>query len=540
MKLRIIAAGLAAFVSCLPAAHAADQNMGVITFENSGAPAAQADFLSGLAALHNFQYPLATRLFQRAQAADPDFALAYWGEAMTHDHPVWHEQDLHAARAALAKLGATPEARAAKAKTPRERAYLAAVEILFGDGDENDRDRRYALAMEQLHAKYPDDIDGACFYALALLGTSHSGRDLPTYMKAAALVEEVFERNPQHPGAAHYLIHSVDDSVHAPLGLRAANAYAKIAPASPHAQHMTSHIYLALGMWDETAAANERTISLINGAMRARDKDAAPIGCGHPVTWLTYAYLQQGRFADARRLLDGCAKEMQTHPTLPEHAMGPQSALDADSSSAASFAIMRSRYLIDSGEWSGPVAAMKVSIENLISAEFTRDWTDAYGAVRYGKLDTATAAIARAKDSMKRYVAAAAAAGVTPENPASRMPKIEEQQLDGLLLLKRGRSEEAVALLTAAAAGERAIPMEFGPPSLDKPANELLGEVLLELGRAKEACEAFQAAQVLAPGRGQSLLGLSRCARQLGNSELADSADARLAKVRLREALASH
>jgi tetratricopeptide (TPR) repeat protein len=226
---------------------------------------------------------------------------------------------------------------------------------------------------------------------------------------------------------------------------------------------------------------------------------------------------------------------------MPEHAMGPQSALDSDSSSAASFAVMRSRYLIDSGEWSGPVATMQVNIENLISAEFTRDWTDAYGAVRFGKLDAATtAALTRSKDSTKRYVAAAIAAGVTPEDPALRMPRIEAQQLDGLLLLKRGRTKEALALLSEAAAGERATPMEFGPPSLDKPANELLGEVLLELGRAKEACEAFQAAQVLAPGRGQSLMGLSKCARQLGNTELADNTDARLAKVQLREALAGH
>ena len=539
MNLRMIAAALAALVACLPAAAGAgEESMGVISFENSGAPAAQADFIKGLAALHNFQYPIAERAFQRAQAADPDFAMAYWGEAMSHDHPVWHEQDLAAARAALAKLGATPEARAAKAKTPREKAYLGAVAILFGEGDGNDRDRRYALAMEQLHAKYPDDVDGTCFYALALLGTSNAGRDVPTYMKAAALMEDVFERNPQHPGAAHYLIHSVDDSVHAPLGLRAANAYAKIAPDSPHAQHMTSHIYLALGMWDETVAANERTIALSNAAMRARNKDAPAMGCGHPVTWLAYAYLQQGRFADARRLVDACGEEMQTHPFMPEHQMGPQSALDYDRSSAASFAVMRSRYLIDSGDWSSPVAAMKVNVENLITAEFTRDWTDAYGAVRFGKADAATAAIARSRNSMKRYVAAAAAAGVTPEDPALRVPKIEEQQLDGLLLLKQGRTKEALALLSEAAAGERASPMEFGPPSLDKPANELLGEVLLDLGRAKEACEAFQAAQVLAPGRGQSLIGLSKCARQLGNTELADSADARLAKVRLREALA--
>lgn len=499
MNLRAVAA-VAALVMGLPL-HTAAQNMGVISFENSGAPAAQADFLKGLAALHNFQYP-------------------------------------GAARAALAKLGATPEARAAKAKTPREKAYLDAVEILFGAGEKGDRDRRYALAMEQVHAKYPDDVDATCFYALALLGTSNVGRDVPTYMRAAALMEEIFERNPQHPGAAHYLIHSVDDSVHAPLGLRAANAYARIAPDSPHAQHMTSHIYLALGMWDETVAANERTIQLINDGMRARNKDAPLLGCGHPVTWLSYAYLQQGRFADARRMLDGCSEEMQKNPAMPEHEMGAQSALDSDSSSAASFGVMRSRYLIDSGDWSGPVAAMKVNTEGLITAEFTRDWADAYGAVRFGKLDAAVPAVQRATNSIKRYVAAATAAGIAPDGPSQRMAKIEQQQLDGLLLLKLGHADQGIALLSQAAAGERASPMEFGPPSLDKPANELLGEVLLERGRAKEACDALQAAQVLAPGRGQSLIGLAKCARQLGNRELADSTDARLAKVQLREALA--
>jgi tetratricopeptide (TPR) repeat protein len=514
----------------LQPSHATEPNLGVISFENSGAPAAQADFIKGLAALHNFQYPLAARAFRGAQAADPDFAMAYWGEAMSFDHAIWHEQDLAAARAALAKLGPTPEARAAKAKTPREKAYLAALETLFGAGDVNAREQRYAIAMEQLHAKYPDDVDGTCFYALALLGKSNAGRDVPTYMRAAALMQDVFERNPQHPGAAHYLIHSVDDSIHAPLGLRAANAYAKIAPDSPHAQHMTSHIYLALGMWDETAAANERTLALA----------PSPVGCGHAVTWLSYAYLQQGRFADALRKVEGCGEEMRKHPFMPEHEMGPRSALDSDSSSAASFSVMRSRYLIDSGDWSGLVAAMKVNVENLITAEFTRDWTDAYGAVRFGKLDTAVAAIERARDTNKRYVAAVTASGAAADDPMYRMPKIEQQQLDGLLLMKRGRAQEGLALLKEAAEGESASPMQFGPPSLDKPANELLGEVLLELGQAKEACAAFEAAQVLAPGRGQSLIGLSKCARQLGSTEVADNANARLAKTRLREALARH
>lgn len=512
---------------------ASGAGLGVVSFENSGSPAAQTDFLTGLAQLHNFEYPQAVRTFQRAQAADPTFAMAYWGEAMAYNHTVWQEQDLPAARAALAKLGPTPEARAAKAATPREKAYLRAVEILYGDGDKSERDDRYALAMEQLHAAYPDDIDATCLYALALLGTAHAGRDVPTYMKSAALMEEVFEQHPQHPGAAHYLIHSVDDSVHAPLGLRAARAYAKIAPDSPHALHMTSHIFLALGMWDDVVAANEGTVHLVHEGMHARNPTAPAVGCGHPITWLAYGYLQLGRFDDARRLVENCGEEMRSHPFK---ASGGD-ILDYDSSSAASFAIMRARYLIDSADWSAPLRASEVNVDGVIAAESTRDFAEAYGTVRYGKLDAALAAIKRAADSRKRFLAAAEANGNAADGPLRRVPLIEQDELQGLLLLRQGKQSDGLALLSRAAAAEKAIPMEFGPPSLDKPANELLGEVLLELGRAKEARSAFEAAQVLAPGRGQSLIGLSQCARVLKDSELAASVDTRLARVQLREAL---
>jgi tetratricopeptide (TPR) repeat protein len=514
---------------------AASRGQGVVAFENSGAPAAQSDFLTGLAQLHNFEYPRAAQSFRRAQAADPTFAMAYWGEAMTYNHAVWMEQDLPAARAALAKLGPSPEGRAAKAPTPREKAYLHAVEILYGDGNKYERDDRYALAMEDLHRAYPDDIDATCFYALALLGTAHAGRDVTTYMKSAALMQEVFEKHPQHPGAAHYLIHSVDDSVHAPLGLRAARAYAKIAPDSPHALHMTSHIFLALGMWDDVVAANEGTVHLVHEGMHARDPAAPAPGCAHPITWLAYGYLQQGRFAEARTLVEKCGDEMRNRPFKADIG----DLLDSDNSSAASFAIMRSRYLIDSQDWSGPVRGLEVNVDGVIAAELTRDFADAYGSVRYGKLEVAEQAIKRASDSERRFLAAAAAAGLPAESVLRRVPTIEQDELQGLLLLRRGRQSEAVAALERAAAGEKAIPMEYGPPSLDKPANELLGEVLLELHRVPEARSAFEAAQVLAPGRGQSLIGLASCAHLLKDAELGASAEARLARVKLREALAS-
>jgi tetratricopeptide (TPR) repeat protein len=211
--------------------------------------------------------------------------------------------------------------------------------------------------------------------------------------------------------------------------------------------------------------------------------------------------------------------------------------LDYDGTSAGSFSAMRTRYLIDSGDWSGPVATMKVNIEGVAVAELTRDFADAYGAARYGKIDVALEAIARLKNSGGRFVDAAVDAGIPATHPMRRVPAIEQDELNGLVLLRQGQTAGAIALLSKAATAERALPMEFGPPSVDKPANELLGEVLLDLGRAQDARTAFEAAQVIAPGRGQSLIGLSKCAQALEDSELAQSVDARLAKVGLRAAL---
>ena len=158
---------------------------GHVAFANSGAAAAQADFLEGLALLHDFEYPAAAVAFRRAEAADPGFAMAYWGEAMTFNHPIWMQQDLVSARAALNKLAPNAAARRAKAKTEREKAYLETIEILYGEGSKIERDYNYENAMAKLHESYPDDVDASAFYGLAILGTAHAGRDIPTYMRAA-------------------------------------------------------------------------------------------------------------------------------------------------------------------------------------------------------------------------------------------------------------------------------------------------------------------------------------------------------------------
>ena len=278
--------------------------VGDVRFANSGSPAAQERFHYGLAQLHNFEYDDAARAFRAAQQADADFAMAYWGEAMTKNHPVWMEQDLGGARRILERLGSSREIRISKGPTERERAYLAAVEELYGAGDKNTRDLAYLNAMQSLHGAYADDVDAAAFFGLALLGSAHDGRDEGIYMRAASVLEEAFATHPNHPGLAHYLIHSYDDPAHASRGLPAARRYFAIAPAAPHALHMTSHIYLAAGMWNDVVAANERATSVAAG--RARAAGRVPASCGHANMWLMYGYLQQDRPSDARRILDAC------------------------------------------------------------------------------------------------------------------------------------------------------------------------------------------------------------------------------------------
>ena len=202
-------------------------------------------------------YEDAIDAFRAAQKADPSFALAYWGEAMSFSQPLWFFEELPQARAALAKLGPTPDARIAKAKTPREQGFIRAVDALFGQGDKAGRHAQYAAAMAKLAADHPQDDEVQAFYALALLATMPRGdAALPIRQRAGTIAETVFKRNPNHPGAAHYLLHAYDHGSLAGKALPAARVYAKIAPAASHALHMPAHTFLQVGFWDEAAASD--------------------------------------------------------------------------------------------------------------------------------------------------------------------------------------------------------------------------------------------------------------------------------------------
>ena len=322
------------------------RTLGSLEFPNSGAIEAQDAFLRAVLLLHSFEYEDARDAFQEAQGLDADFALAYWGEAMTHNHPLWQEREALAAMAALEKLAPTTEARREKAPTEREKGYLHAVELLFAEGEKGERDQAYSEAMGTLSARFPEDLEAKSFFALSILGTANGERDSRVYMRAAAVVEEVFDENPRHPGAVHYLIHSYDDPVHAPLGLRAARVYAEIAPAASHAQHMISHIYVALGRWVETVSANEQAFAVSED--RAREKDL-PIHSRnhHALHWLEYGYLQQGRYKDALRQLAIMEDDAKANPVAR---------------TLWYFAQMRAAYLVQTERWDeGAISAAKSS-----------------------------------------------------------------------------------------------------------------------------------------------------------------------------------
>ncbi|MEO8201684.1 MAG: hypothetical protein ABI679_14240, partial [Gemmatimonadota bacterium] len=192
--------------------------LGTIDFPTSGPPAAQLHFVRGALFLHSFEYEQATAEFQEAQRLAPGFAMAYWGEAMTYNHPVWDEQNQAGAIAALDRLAATPAARASKTADSKEQSWLGAVEALYGGGTKAERDTLYGRAMERMAAKWPDDVEVQLFYSLSLMGLSRTTRVVPTYMRAGAIALAEFEKHPDHPGAAHYVIHAFDDPIHAPLG----------------------------------------------------------------------------------------------------------------------------------------------------------------------------------------------------------------------------------------------------------------------------------------------------------------------------------
>src|SRR5262245_36610590 len=448
--------------------------LGEVNFPTSGSPAAQAHFLRGVAALHSFWFDEALEAFRAATAAEPDFMMGYWGEAMAHNHPLWGEQDTDAARKVLARVGPSEKL------TPRERAYLDAVAALYGPGDKLARDVAYAAAMERVHRRYPDDLEAACFYALALLGTVRPGdRGFLLQMQAGALALDVFARTPNHPGAAHYIIHAFDDPEHAILALPAARRYAEIAPEAHHARHMPAHIFVQLGMWPEAAASNE---SAWAASVAWVERKKLPLGKRdyHSLSWLEYVYLQQGRFRQADEVFAQKCKDMDAARGDGDVGRGLQE--------------MAARLVLETGRLNrvealfGSQAAGGASPPSGATGEHA---AHAIGEARNDAVSLHARGLAAAL-SNRPADADTCVAGLrelrgklagTTEPYRARIIEIRELQVAGAAAAARGTLPEAMGLLRRATALEEEMSPPSGPPELIKPSHELFGEVLLRGGR---------------------------------------------------------
>ena len=271
-------------------------DLGSVEFANSGAAEAQPAFLTGMKALHSFEFATAGEAFREAQAIDPDFALAYWGEALSYNFPLWAAQDRKAALAALARYAPTPEARAERLPPGRERSFMEAADVLYGSGDKLPRDIAYSEALRRLHDAHPDDDEIATLYALSLLGTvRRSDKGFGRQARAGAIAMEVFARSPDHPGAAHYIIHAFDDPEHAILALPAAKAYARIAPAAPHGRRTySSSSGCGTRWWHPTTSPTEPR-SIISSARASRAAGRMPIRCSGCTTAFSSSAKRSGR-----------------------------------------------------------------------------------------------------------------------------------------------------------------------------------------------------------------------------------------------------
>jgi tetratricopeptide (TPR) repeat protein len=500
---------------------------GTVDFPVSCTPAARPEFARGVALLHSFFYEEARRIFTSIAEQDPTCAMAQWGIAMTWWHPIWTPPTSDEMRAGKA---AAEKALAMKTGTDLERGFITALNAYYNTPDSPtaglvgqschgpvgapDRVVAYEKAMRQLSEKYPDDFEAQTFYAFAILAAGYAtptDTTLAKQLQAAALLEKLWKKNPNHPGVTHYLIHSYDYPALAERGLAAARSYGSIAPWVPHALHMPSHIFTRLGMWEESIAANRSSADASRAYAAMRHRDATEAEELHALDYTVYSYLQEGQDAKAKEIVDFTATVRKTNPEL-------------EFSGAYALAAIPSRYALERNAWSDAAALRVPELPHWSSFPFMEaliEYAHALGRAHTGDLEGAR----KAMDRMRQL------------RDATSDPKFDyfKRQLDqqmqaasAWVAYGENKKEEAVTMLRRAADAEDILGKHPVSPGALVPAREQLGDLLLKLDRPREAQREFEAALKIYPGRFRGLYGAAQAAEQIGEKEKADHYYAKL------------
>ena len=500
---------------------------GTVDFKVSCAPDARSEFIRGVALLHSFFYEEARRIFTSVAEQDPKCAIAQWGIAMTWWHPIWTPptpDEMSAGKAASEK------AMAMKAGTDLERGFITALNAYYNTPDgpttgeigqschgpvgPRDRVMAYEKAMRTLYERYPADVETQTFYALAVLAVGYANpidTTLSNQLKAAAILEKLWKKNPNHPGVAHYLIHSYDYPALAERGLAAARSYGSIAPWVPHALHMPSHIFTRLGMWEESIAANRSSADASRAYAAMRHRDAIEAEELHALDYMAYSYLQEAQDAKAKGIVDFAATVRKTNPEL-------------EFSGAYALAAIPSRYALERNAWSEAATLPVPELphwSSFPSFEALIEYSHALGRAHTGDLEGARKAIDRMRqlrdsstdprlDYFKRHL------------------DLQIQAASAWVTYSEGKKDEAVNLLRRAADAEDILGKHPVSPGALVPAREQLGDLLLTLNRPKEAQREFEAALKIYPGRFRGLYGAAQAAEQIGEKEKAQHYYAKL------------
>jgi len=495
-----------------PRRHERPEKLGTVNFTTSCSPNAQKQFNQAVAWLHSFEYEEAEKAFTEVATTDPQCGMAYWGIAMSNYHPLW----VPPTPAELRKgWSAVEKAKAAGTKTPREQDYIAAIEIFYKDHDKLDHRTRafaYSDAMKQLHTHYPTDREAGVFYALSLIATGmmSPGKTYEREKQAAQILNDVLAREPQHPGVSHYLIHSYDYPALAQLALPAARSYAKIAPASAHAQHMPSHIFTRLGLWPEAIRSNLDAQAAAKAFATRNKMSGAWDEQLHAMDYLAYAYLQRAQDKHAAGVLAELKKIQKVEPQTFKVAYA--------------YTAIPARYALERRQWS-EAAKLTLAEEEWKDFPWQRfpwaishiHFARAIGAARSGNIATARTEVDKL-DAIKQ-----ALSEVKGEYNWAKQVDIQRMMALAWLQHAESKDEEALRQLREAADLDDATDKHPVTPGSIFPAREQLGELLLELKQPAAALKEFEASFRNTPERFNGLYGAARAAKMAGDQKAARS-----------------